>query len=64
MEDKTLICENCGRRFDYPVAEQQFYEGQGIQDPKICKDCRRNREEGKSEEKGEGKSGGVGGFNA
>lgn len=64
MQDKTLTCENCGEQFTYSIADQQLYKGQGIEEPKICIDCRRSQGEDKSEIKGEGESGGVGGFNS
>ena len=64
MEDKTLTCEICGGQFTYSIADQQLYEGQGIEEPKMCTDCRRNQAADKSELKGEGESGGVGGFNS
>lgn len=61
MEDKTIICESCGKPFIYPASERGFFEGRGIDDPKICKDCRRARKDEKSEIIGEGEGGGVGG---
>ena len=64
VKDKTLTCEICGGQFTYSTADQQLYEGQGIEEPKICIDCRRNQDADKSELKGEGESGGVGGFNS
>lgn len=64
MKDKTLTCENCGKQFVYPATDQQFYEGRGIEEPKICVECRQGNKEDKSEIKGEGESGGVGGFNS
>ncbi len=64
MEDRTLICESCGKPFTYTVADQQSYEGQGIEEPKICTACRRNNPLDKSDIKGEGESGGNGGFNS
>jgi len=64
VKDKTLTCEICGGQFTYSTADQQLYEGQGIEEPKICIDCRRDQDADKSELKGEGESGGVGGFNS
>ena len=64
MEDKTLTCENCGKRFTYPVADQHYYEGQGIEQPRTCMECRRDDGREKSEIKGEGESGANGGFNS
>lgn len=64
MEDKTLRCENCGQSFTYLAAERGFYEGRGIEEPKICIACRRDEGQDKSEIKGEGESGANGGFNS
>jgi hypothetical protein len=64
LEDRTLICESCGKPFTYLAADQQFYEGQGIEEPKVCLDCRRDQALDKSDIKGEGASGGNGGFNS
>ena len=64
LEEQTLTCESCGKQFSYAVADQQYYQGQGIEEPKICLDCRRNSPLDKSEIKGEGESGGNGGFNS
>jgi hypothetical protein len=64
MEDKILRCDTCGKQFTYLAAERDFYEGRGIEEPNICIDCRRDEGQDKSEIKGEGESGGNGGFNS
>jgi len=64
MDDKTLTCKECGKLFTYLAAEREFYEGRGIEEPKVCIDCRRDEGKDKSELKGEGASGGNGGFNS
>jgi hypothetical protein len=64
MEDKTLTCETCGEPFTYLAAERGFYEGRGIEEPKICIACRRDEGRDKSDIKGEGMSGANGGFNS
>jgi len=61
MEDKTITCEDCGNPFIYPAVEQEFFQGRGIEDPKVCKECRRARKDEKSEIIEEGAGGGVGG---
>lgn len=41
MEDKTLICEECGQEFVFTAGEQEFYKEKGFDnEPKRCKDCR------------------------
>ena len=42
MEDKTLICQDCGAEFIFTAGEQEFYaEKQFTNEPKRCPDCRR-----------------------
>ena len=44
LQDKTLICSDCGREFIFTVGEQEFYRSHGLlNDPKRCPDCRSNR---------------------
>ena len=64
MEDRTLTCEECGKLFTYQAADQHYYEGQGIEQPKVCMECRRDEGRDKSDIKGEGESGANGGFNS
>ena len=50
MEDKTIVCKDCGKEFEFTVGEQEFYKEKGFeQDPVRCKDCRaarkRNRDQ-------------------
>ena len=41
MEDKTLICQDCGQEFIFTVGEQEFYKEKGFEnEPKRCKACR------------------------
>ena len=41
MEDKTLVCNDCGKEFTFTVGEQQFYAEKGFtNDPVRCKECR------------------------
>jgi hypothetical protein len=61
MEDKTLICENCGQRFTFTAGEQQMYLEHDMSEPEICKDCRGARRDAASEAIHEGEGGGVGG---
>ena len=44
MEDKTIVCKDCGAEFVFSVNEQQFYAEKGFtNDPLRCPDCRRAR---------------------
>ena len=43
-QDKTLICQDCGREFIWTAAEQEFYAEKGFtNEPKRCKECREKR---------------------
>lgn len=44
MEDKTIICKDCGREFLFTVGEQEFFKEKGFEnDPVRCSDCRKAR---------------------
>jgi len=44
MEDKTLVCADCGQEFIFSAGEQEFYKQMGFtNEPKRCKDCRNKR---------------------
>ena len=44
MEDKKIICKDCGNEFVFTVGEQEFYKEKGFDnDPVRCDDCRRSR---------------------
>ena len=41
MEDKVLVCQDCGKEFVFTVGEQEFYKEKGFEnEPKRCKACR------------------------
>lgn len=43
-EDKTLVCQECGKEFIFSAKEQEFYAEKGFaNEPKRCSDCRRAR---------------------
>ncbi|MFZ5643014.1 MAG: zinc-ribbon domain containing protein [Bacillota bacterium] len=52
MQDKTLVCKDCGQEFVFTVSEQEFFAEKGFtNEPSRCLDCRaarrrKNREEG------------------
>ena len=44
MEDKYLVCKDCGTEFVFSVSEQEFYAEKGFEnEPGRCPDCRRAR---------------------
>jgi hypothetical protein len=41
MEDKTLVCRDCGKEFVHSVRDQEFYKEKGFtNEPVRCKECR------------------------
>jgi hypothetical protein len=40
MEDKTLICKDCGAEFIFTVRDQEFYKENNFSEPLRCKPCR------------------------
>ncbi len=49
LEDRTLICRDCGQEFTFTAGEQQFYMEKGLlNDPQRCPVCRaaKRRERG------------------
>ena len=52
MEDKTLVCINCGKEFTFTEGEQGFYKEKGFEnEPKRCPDCRKARKVQRSKQK-------------
>lgn len=46
MEDKTLVCKDCGAEFVFTAGEQQFYAEKRFEnEPQRCPACRRARKE-------------------
>ena len=44
MEDKTIVCKDCGKEFVFSVGEQEFFKEKGFEnDPVRCPECRRAR---------------------
>lgn len=44
MEDKKILCKDCGKEFIFTVGEQEFFKEKGFEnDPVRCPDCRRTR---------------------
>jgi len=43
-KDKTIVCQDCGKRFVFTAGEQEFYAERGFQsEPQRCMRCRENR---------------------
>ncbi|MGI6422598.1 MAG: zinc-ribbon domain containing protein [Syntrophomonadaceae bacterium] len=46
MEDKYLVCKDCGEEFLFSVSEQEFYKEKGFEnEPGRCRDCRKARKQ-------------------
>ena len=44
MEDKNLVCKDCGKEFVFTVGEQEFFKEKGFEnDPVRCPACRKAR---------------------
>lgn len=44
MQDRSIVCRDCGRDFVFTAGEQEFYASKGLQnDPVRCPDCRNAR---------------------
>lgn len=42
MEDKEIVCKDCGKTFVWTVGEQEFYASKGLTHaPVRCPECRR-----------------------
>ncbi|MFQ5887217.1 MAG: zinc-ribbon domain containing protein [Candidatus Hydrothermarchaeales archaeon] len=49
VEDKTLVCSDCGEEFIFTAEEQEFYIEKGFEnEPKRCKPCRQQRKSQRS----------------
>ena len=41
LEDKVLVCRDCGKEFTFTAGEQEFYMSRGLQsEPTRCRECR------------------------
>lgn len=46
MNDKNLVCSDCGAEFVFTAGEQEFYAEKGFtNEPKRCPDCRRAKKQ-------------------
>ncbi len=46
MENKTIICIQCEREFEFTVNDQLRYEKMNFDEPRRCPDCRKNKIKG------------------
>lgn len=53
MEDKYLVCKDCGNEFVFSASEQEFYAEKGFEnEPGRCSDCRRARKQQRNDRGG------------
>jgi len=46
FEDKELECKECGKKFLFSAAEQEFFQKRGFQhEPARCPECRKKKRE-------------------
>jgi DNA-directed RNA polymerase subunit RPC12/RpoP len=44
LEDRKIICKDCGKEFIFTVGEQEFFKEKGFEnDPVRCPECRKAR---------------------
>lgn len=44
MEDKEIVCKDCGKTFLFTIGEQDFYKQKGFEhEPVRCAECRKKR---------------------
>ena len=41
FKDEKLVCQDCGKEFDFTASDQKFFQEKGYQPPKRCPDCRK-----------------------
>lgn len=49
LQDKTLICKECGAEFPFTVRDQEFYKQNDFVEPKRCKPCRQRNKRRRNE---------------
>ena len=43
VENKSLLCADCGEKFLFDAGEQAFFWSKGLSEPRRCKPCRQKR---------------------
>ena len=71
MQDKTLVCSDCGQEFTFSASEQEFFTQKGFSQPSRCRLCRAARKAARGggsssygENSGGGYSSGGGGYSS
>jgi CxxC-x17-CxxC domain-containing protein len=55
LENKNLMCKDCGNSFEFTVRDQQFYAEKGFEnEPQRCRDCRSARKTQRASGNGHG----------
>ena len=52
---QKIVCQDCGKEFDFTVRDQEFYKENGFSEPKRCKDCREKRKQERASKNSENK---------
>lgn len=61
LQDKSMVCRDCGEEFIFTVGEQEFYQTKGFaNEPSRCPQCRKVRKQSQSTRSGSGGGGGGG----
>lgn len=45
LQDKVLVCKDCGSEFTFTAGEQQFFAEKGFSEPQRCAECRKARKQ-------------------
>ena len=43
MENKIIVCIQCGEEFEFSIKDQTRYQKMNFDDPKRCQICRKNK---------------------
>lgn len=49
MEDRALVCRDCGKDFVFSASEQEFFASRAFEPPLRCPDCRASRKRQRTE---------------
>lgn len=54
LQDKTIVCKDCGQEFIFSASEQEFFAEKGFtNEPQRCKPCRIARKGGARDSRSE-----------
>ena len=51
MQDKLIVCKECGFEFVFTANEQEFFAQREFREPTRCKTCRDRRKEARQEDR-------------